>query len=450
MIKNIYRILTFLISIVAISNNESGLDSYVILHWLIIAISSYSLFSFEDKPFSLYKMFHIFTLFFFGIAPIIQYYDQTRFLDEPMISINVKIEVSFVILITILMFNIIYYFVFKFSNISKISSKILKLTKLKNNKLKFNGRINFLLICLSLFSLFMLLYVNNFNFMKLLFKGGEFTESLVKVEKTEKSITLITNQFIRPITFIVFVISFFYNKKSKFINLILFIIFIITCSPTGLARNTTASYYMPLLLLFVPIFKRKHAFVGMMIVALLVIFPFLNRFRNFSANSELSIGLDFDMFTDLHFDAYMTFCRVVNLELITYGNQLLGVLFFFVPRSIWLNKPQSSGFYHADILNFDFKNLAMTFWAEGYINFGYFGTFSFLIFLGWFCGRLDKVFWIQKKQNSFFNILYVLILGMLLFILRGDLMNGFSYLSGLLLASFLVYKLILKIQGFKI
>ncbi len=448
--KNLFRVITFLISLYAVTSDQHEIDLYVFIHILIIGINTYSLFSYEKNPYSLHKVFHVFTLFFFGVAPVLQYYGNIRFLGEPSIPNEVKITVSFIILISTGLFNLIYMLSFKYSNLSGVKSKIQKMTVLNFNKVKFSGSTNLLFIGLSLLSLITMLYINDFNFVKLFFRGGDIVGNPINENTGNKTILLIANQFVRPICFISFIISATYNKENKTLNLFLFLIFFITCSPTSLARNATAAYYIPLLLLFIPIFQKKHVFTSAMIGGIMVIFPFLNNFRRFNLDTKLTLGLNYEMFTHFHFDAYMTFCRVVNLDLVTYGNQLLGVLFFFIPRSIWLDKPQSSGYFHAEVLNFKFKNIACTFLAEGYINFGYVGVFLFLFFIAWFSGRLDKIFWTYIKHKSYYNILYILFLGMFLFILRGDLMNGYSYTLGLLLSALFVYYLVVKKNSFKL
>ena len=436
-----YRLFTFLISVFAITSIKHEVDLYVFMHILIIGISSYSLYSYAKQPFTLHKIFHIFNLFFFGIAPVLQYYGNVRFLYEPTIPKNVKYTVSFVILITTILYNVIYDINYRNTKPQKAISFIKKLNFSKKN-IKLTTSL--FLIGASLFALFMMLYINGFNIMKLLIKGGDIVKGSGNAEESftvSKSLGLITNQFIRPIPLIVFIISMMYNRKRKLFNTVLFLLFFITCCPTGLARNATAGYYLPLLMLFVPLFQKKHMFVSTMIGGIMVVFPFLNNFRHYNENTDLSIGLDYEMFTDMHFDAYMTFCRVVNLELITYGNQLLGVFFFFVPRSIWPSKAQSSGYFHAEVMGLKFKNLACAYLGEGYINFGFIGVFLFVFFLAWSSAKMDRLFWVFTKYNTFFNVLYVLLVAMLLFILRGDLMNGYAYTLGVLLSAMTIFKL---------
>lgn len=444
----LFRLFTILISLYAIISNDHAIDLYVILHCLICIVSSYSLFSYPDQPYSFHKVYHIFTLFFFGISPVLQYYDNILFVNEPIIQLKVRITVSSIILITTILYNLIYMSRIKSSSDLKVKKYIFKFSKLKFYNFKLSKSMGLYLLSFSLFGLFMMLYINNFNILKLLIRGSEVLDANTDVSFTSnKTIDLITNQFIRPIPLIVFIISVIYNRKRWLLNLILFLIFLITCFPPALARNATAGFYLPLLLLFVPIFQKRHVFVSMMIGGLLVIFPFLDSFRYYDPNANLKLKLNYDMFNEMHFDAYNTFCRVVGMELITFGNQLLGVLFFFVPRSIWSTKPESSGIFHAEQLNLSFDNLACTYLAEGYINFGYIGVFLFLIVIALFSAYLDKIYWKYKNQKSYFNVLYVLILAMFLFILRGDLMNGFAYTAGVLLSSIIVYRLVYRLNS---
>lgn len=81
--------------------------------------------------------------------------------------------------------------------------------------------------------------------------------------------------------------------------------------------------------------------------------------------------MNFNIFTELHFDSYQNSLNIIINNLITYGEQLLPVLFFYVPASIWINKPKGSSYLLADKLNYSgFSNVAIGFFGEGYINLG--------------------------------------------------------------------------------
>lgn len=430
-------ILAFCISLYTILIDMKDFNFLIFIHIIIIGISSASLFSYINKPYSLFKMFHVFTLFFIGIAPILQFYIGVKFSGAPEIPYKYKVITSLTFLISTIIYNAIYYTV-----VSKFSIKFLEHLNLKFDSTRFRAvkfplSINLLMIALSGLCFFMIFRMKNYNILSLFFRGGVFSETL----EIGKSSSLIIEKFFRPLSLLLFVFSYYYNRKSWVTNVFLFLLLLITAFPLGLGRNAAAGLYLPLVLLFIPTFSRKNIFVGSMIFGLLVVFPFLNKFRTFNDKTEINIGLDFDMFTEMHFDAYITLARVIYHDIITYGNQLLGVFFFFIPRAVWPSKPLSSGQFHANELGMTFDNLACTYLAEGYINFGFFGVFIFIIIMAYSTAVIDKCYWKLKENDSFFNVIYVLLLGMFLFVIRGDLMNGYAFTFGFIFTAVFTYKM---------
>jgi hypothetical protein len=176
----------------------------------------------------------------------------------------------------------------------------------------------------------------------------------------------------------------------------------------------------------------------------LVIFPSLDLFRTFSNDGIITIKPDLNMFKQGHFDSYQNFSLILNYDIVTYGNQLFGVLFFWIPRSLWINKPIGSGSFLADKLNFSFNNVSVNYFAEGYINFGFIGIILFIILISFFTAKADDLFWKNFKYNfrGNFDLIYLISLGFIFFILRGDLMSSVAYFIGYLTAINLIFKLI--------
>ncbi|GAB3421222.1 hypothetical protein GCM10027516_18380 [Niabella aquatica] len=148
------------------------------------------------------------------------------------------------------------------------------------------------------------------------------------------------------------------------------------------------------------------------------------------------------MFSTANFDSYQNFALIVSEDMITWGRQLLGVFLFWVPRSIWLNKPIGSGALLGEQLNFSWTNISANYFAEGYINFGYVGILLFVIILSAFNAKLDNMYWryAVNINHNFFKIFYYVLLGMIFFILRGDLLSSFAFTIGYLIAIFIVFK----------
>ena len=144
----------------------------------------------------------------------------------------------------------------------------------------------------------------------------------------------------------------------------------------------------------------------------------------------------------LHYDAWselLATVKYVQVYGLTYGKQLLGVLFFFVPRSIWPDKPVGSGHLVAQNLlmtQYDmwFTNLSNPLPSEGYINFGIIGVALFAIILG----KVSRVMDIYQSKNDIRKYISIYISLNMTFMLRGDLMSSFAYLIGSLLAMYVL------------
>ena len=176
-------------------------------------------------------------------------------------------------------------------------------------------------------------------------------------------------------------------------------------------------------------------------MGLLVIFPFLDQFRHAKElSTDTKIGISTQMFSEGTFDSYQNTINVINKADITYGRQLLGVLFFYVPRSIWSTKPIGSGAYIAKEFKYNFSNISMNFLGEGYLNFGYFGVFLFILFLSNLVSRFDFMYWNNLIRKEYMYIIYFYLYGLLFFIMRGDLLSSFAYTIGLSSAIYLVLK----------
>src|SRR5690606_19913121 len=89
-------------------------------------------------------------------------------------------------------------------------------------------------------------------------------------------------------------------------------------------------------------------FVWFILSGLFLAFPMLNYFRYGLQGFEMPslYHLMFDQLTELHFDAFANLIAVFRYAAesgYAYGFRLLGVVLFFVPRSLWPGKPLSSG-----------------------------------------------------------------------------------------------------------
>lgn len=444
-----FIILTFLLSFFPILTS-TGKESFLLLliHSFIILISSISLYSFKNRPYSIFKMAHIFFLFFFGVAPILQFKNNiVLWGGMPFTEIDYIIT-SIWILIIICIYNMIYYILYttkKKYTIKKI--ELLFSNSIVNNK-ETTSKESILLILIDMFILFIVLYVYHFNIYSIFFRGsnivgGELLEG-VDLIAIPQSIALIVNNFLRPMSVVIF-LYLLNSSKSKFYIYVSFLLVLLIVFPLSLARFLIAAMYIPIAISSISLFNRRNVFVLSVIIGLLIIFPLLHSFRYVREGMELNLGFNFDMLTEPHFDAYSSLLRIIKYNITTGGNQLLGALLFFVPRSIWPSKPIGSGAYFSEELKLEWNNIACCYFAEGYINFGIIGIIIFTLMIAIISSSLDNTYWNNQyyRKNIFFKILYLISLGLSFFILRGDLMSSIAYSIGISTSVFALFYFLL-------
>ncbi|GAA4891335.1 hypothetical protein GCM10023311_14610 [Flaviramulus aquimarinus] len=163
-------------------------------------------------------------------------------------------------------------------------------------------------------------------------------------------------------------------------------------------------------------------------------------------------------FTTLNYDAFINFSATiehVEKDTFSFGEQLSGAVFFFVPRKIWESKPISSGEFIGNYLRdnygdptnpYYFTNLSNPFVSEGYINFGLLGVILFAILLAFFMTRM--VNWINgedplKVAAGFYASIHMI------FFLRGDFTNGYAFLFATFIVILIIPKMYFSFFGKK-
>ena len=254
------------------------------------------------------------------------------------------------------------------------------------------------------------------------------------------------------------------KNKNNYINVIIFLILLLILlfwfkNPLTEKRNALGPIYITLIFLFIPkLLNSNIKTLSFLFFSMIIIFPltailthsdatFLEMYRNPSILiDQMKGGGIVNAFTSLNYDAFANNAATIELvhtQGFSYGYQLLGGVFFFIPRSIWTIKPFSSGEMIGEYLvnnyGYGFTNLSNSFVSEGFLNFGILGVVLFAIILAFVIIKL--ISWLNcdnllKKMMAFYFSIH------LIFFLRGDFTNGFSYYIGPLLAVVLIPKLI--------
>lgn len=408
------------------------------------------------RVYSLEKVVYVFFFFFMGVVPLNDLYQNNVYWGGAGFKTNTLILTNVFVIIGLLSF--FFGAILKFNG-SPLLSYFAKVELQRFNKFYF------LVIFLGV--AFVILYVFNFNMLRLLVRGGANVnfEQIQGVNLNQIQ-GLIFGNFIRPAPILLLLILHYsYGFKfgyaavrSKnfsllwdiFVFVFIFFFTILLIAPTSIPRFLAATLYIPFILIFTKLWDKPYRMQFSIITALLVIMPLLDKFRNFDLD-EFDFTFDLSFLNHGHFDAYQNFARVVENDLITYGYQLLGVFFFFVPRNIWPDKPIGSGAFMSEFANYSFSNISMPYIGEGYVNFGVFGVASFMFILGIILNNLDSFVWKLKKTGikSILIYYYYVLFGLVFFIMRGDLLSSFSFTVGISF-SFWGMVFLLRLQRIKI
>ncbi len=212
------------------------------------------IFNNDGRAYSLRKMFYLFTFFFFGIAPLVQYHSRTSSFEARLLKEEEYFYLNILIIIIMILYEVFYYLFSRFSSLSNI--KFVDRFELK--KLNFKQTITILF--LSCLSFILVLYFNGSNFNGLIFRNDDITVATPNVLELSSSSSLIIGQTIRPLAMICLLYYIISPNRKLFITVILFIFALLTVFPTGVPRFYAAAVYIPLLILSFKILERKNVF----------------------------------------------------------------------------------------------------------------------------------------------------------------------------------------------
>ncbi|WP_157647288.1 hypothetical protein [Actinomycetospora chiangmaiensis] len=193
------------------------------------------------------------------------------------------------------------------------------------------------------------------------------------------------------------------------------------------------------------------------VVVGLIAFPYLDAFRYDQvggAAATVGIGArpvdfylgktDYGSFTDVGATV-----RYVDRHGTLEGKQLSGAALFWLPRSVWESKPNNTAYILAVDSNFPNLNLDSPLWAEGFVDFGWFGTWFLLLAFALLVRRADLTFvqWQHAGHSGYVpsGLLFSLIFAAYeSFLLRGSLLQAMSRIC---LVALVVLLLSTRVEG---
>ncbi|AHM03746.1 hypothetical protein roselon_01358 [Roseibacterium elongatum DSM 19469] len=392
----------------------------------LIALTALSwLFLFDRAPTSLRHVFAISSLIFYAISPRIEFSERIPYyLGSSSVFSYYEIAALYA-----LIGMWVYMAGFSLGMRSRLSFGLRKSAQLHEVALSGHR-----LIFMSLLVVLLIYFLNGFSVVNILFRD---TSDANNIFRLPQHFHLIYSTAIRSMPSIIFVVYMLFGARRPQVAIILFILMLVGNPITGFARWQGAMLYLAAILAtFRPLLKTPHFVAGSLFFGLFFIFPLLNVFRRFT--EDVSLRWSLAWMEHGHLDSFQNFARALEYEYISYGQQILGVLFFFVPRRFWPDKPIGSGAQIAIESNLVHENIGMNILGEGYMNFGVLGVILFALAFGFFCGQLDRAFWRDRRFSYTFQAYYLFFLGGAVFVFRGALISAFSYMVGTLVAIWLV------------
>jgi hypothetical protein len=282
--------------------------------------------------------------------------------------------------------------------------------------------------------------------------GGEFTPA-----------SMVAEFFVRPFVFFVLVFGVYawrYGLRSPSALALVgagLVASQLVIGPLSGARFLIFALYLGLLLVAVPPRPRqRYLYLGLLVIGVVgshlqnlarawIDDPDQDRYGAFSTS----------YFFEGHFDGFenlahsVSFVRASGVE---WGRQMAGAVLFWMPRELWPDKPVGSAkyiatSYLANYYEVHHTNIAAPFLQEAFLNFHILGVIAMFLVLGVACGRSDVRFRFALREVSLRGtgaavpgdhlasvILYPVMIGLLLFILRGDLLSSLAFTMGIVAA----------------
>lgn len=204
-------------------------------------------------------------------------------------------------------------------------------------------------------------------------------------------------------------------------------------SPTSSARYTFGTVAFALLIYTGVASSRLRTrliLVGT-VFSFLFLFPLANAFRSAGGSHErTSFFAEYQGNPD--YDAYWMVANAVDFwhqERIEPFRQLMGSVFFWVPRTMWADKPYDTAVVLANFRGYDFTNISAPLWAEALVNGGLVFLVVTFFLLGWGLRHLDGQFERTYRQGGWWILLMGVFPVYLNILLRGSLLQATGSLA---------------------
>lgn len=225
-------------------------------------------------------------------------------------------------------------------------------------------------------------------------------------------------------------------RGQKELTALASLIFLILNYPPGLSRFQLLGATLAVTVIAAPFFRTSTKVVFALLAPLFLVLAFpaikalgLGGKVASPGASSTDVGayllrVDFDSYKQI-VDA------TVYLEgsPLRHGENFLGALLFWVPRTLWEGKPVDSGRLVSSDLGYEYTNVSSPLPAEALLSSGVFGVILVFSLLGYAMSRVEAAALSSRNGMSHKVLFYALSAGFITIILRGAL-NGIAPVIG--------------------
>jgi hypothetical protein len=235
--------------------------------------------------------------------------------------------------------------------------------------------------------------------------------------------------------FLISAYEIFIIKNRNVISVFTFIMATILLSlmnfPISIPRYLMVAISFIILCVALRKFHSDHKFLiyASSPLIIFIIFPFLGTFNRYQ-----SLNLDFfipplsESLTHGDFDGFQSLMNVMILvreEGFAWGGRMISAFLFFIPRSFWTAKHDTTGADAAQSAGYDFLNISMPLPGEIYSDFGFIGVAIGMFFFGKFIAFFDHK--VESNNTELINIelamIGIVLAGFMPIIFRGALLG---------------------------
>lgn len=173
--------------------------------------------------------------------------------------------------------------------------------------------------------------------------------------------------------------------------------------------------------------KRARISMALTVVAFLFVFPLADAFRRDTVSIQRT-GLFEEYAGNPDYDAFWQIANTLSYLSdvgVKAGDQFLGVILFWVPRSVWPAKPVDTGVLLAESRGYSFQNLSAPLWSELLVNGSWLLLVVGFVIVGYVLMRLDRrISWALLHNGRLWVIIGGVFPFYMVILLRGSLLQA--------------------------